>query len=481
MGKLWDTVQFMALVYRISQDGRQDAARLRTLQERRWRAMLTHAAAHSPFYRRRLAGLNLATCQPAEVPTVTKDEVIDHFDEVVTDRDVRLDDAKAFMEDRGNLGKLFLGRYVPCHTSGTQGQPTVILQTPWEISHCLALNLARGHALPKKLGTLFARLGRRTRMAVVTLAPDFNPSGTAFAYLPAGARRYLDLLWLSRFDPLEENVARLNDFRPEYVTAYASVLEVLAREERAGRLRLRAGGLVQLSNVSELMGPDTEAELRQTFNVPVTNNYSMAECMALTSGCPSGRGAHLSTDLALLEVVDEQGHPVPPGTAGHKVLLTNLYYRVQPFIRYEIGDVVTVTDEPCPCGSRLPLVSGVNGRTADQFWVRVGDRYRRLSQHFFRIAFHTCPEVAEFQAVQTERNRFVVRATLVPGATLAPDQLAAPLRRELSAAGLDGVVSMNVEIVPEIEADTVTGKKRRMHSLVGPPSEVARGRSEMAA
>jgi putative adenylate-forming enzyme len=480
--KMWDTLRFVGLIFRLSRSvKRKKRGQLLAMQEQRWRQMLRHAVARSPFYRRRFAGIDLRTCRPDDLPTVTKAELMANFDDVVTDRRIKLADAKQFLADRDNLGRLFLDRYVVCHTSGTQGQPAVIVQEPRDLAYAFALNLARGHALPKRASTLLGRLFKRTRMAVVTVQPDFNPSGVAFTYMPAGARRYVELLWLSLFDPLEENVAKLNAFQPQYLTGYASVLETLAREQREGRLRLRGRGLTQINNMSEPLARSTRDELVETFGVHVTDNYSTGECMALSSGCPKGMGSHLNVDLAMLEVVDDENRPVPPGTPGSKVLLTNLYNRVQPFIRYEIGDVVTMSTKPCPCGSRLPLITAVNGRTADQFWVQAGGRYQQLSPYLFRAAIHNCLEMAEFQVVQTDRNRFVVKAVPMPGAVLSPERLRRPLREAFAAEGLDDVVDVDVQIVTEIEADRRSGKKRRMRSLVGPPPSLVREADEVAA
>src|SRR5436190_24310157 len=102
----------------------------------------------------------------------------------------------------------------------------------------------------------------------------------------------------------------------------------------------------------------------------------MGECMALTTGCPQGQGMHVQMDWAILEVVDRQNQPVPPGRPGEKVLLTNLYNSVQPFLRYEISDVVTLSPDPCPCGSPLPLILRVEGRTDEVVWIQDGNQLR---------------------------------------------------------------------------------------------------------
>lgn len=57
----------------------------------------------------------------------------------------------------------------------------------------------------------------------------------------------------------------------------------------------------------------------------------------------------MNADWVLLEPVDERHRPTPPGVPSHTVLLTNLANRVQPLIRYDLGDSVTLLDRPCQC------------------------------------------------------------------------------------------------------------------------------------
>jgi len=59
---------------------------------------------------------------------------------------------------------------------------------------------------------------------------------------------------------------------------------------------------------------------------------------------------HLPDDLAIIEPVDRYGNVVAPGQPADKVLLTNLYNRTQPLIRYEITDAMTVVAGTCECG-----------------------------------------------------------------------------------------------------------------------------------
>jgi phenylacetate-coenzyme A ligase PaaK-like adenylate-forming protein len=171
--------------------------------------------------------------------------------------------------------------------------------------------------------------------------------------------------------------------------------------------------------------------------------------------------------------VDDQNRPVPPGTPGKKVLITNLANRLQPFIRCEVGDVVTLADTPCRCGSRLPRVAHIDGRTADTFYIRDGHRYRQVINSVFKNAFDYTREVREWQAVQVERNRVQVRLELLPGASWDENHSRRSVDRQLALYGYQGLLDVHLEVVPKLSADPRTGKFRRMVTLVGPPEESA--------
>jgi phenylacetate-coenzyme A ligase PaaK-like adenylate-forming protein len=187
-------------------------------------------------------------------------------------------------------------------------------------------------------------------------------------------------------------------------------------------------------------------------------------------------GAHVNADWAIMEVVDEEYRPVPDGTPGQKVLITNLANGVQPFIRYEVGDVVTMADTPCRCGSRLPRIARIEGRAADVFWVGTGSRRRRMINLLFGHAFEYLREVREWQAIQVDRDRVLVRLEPLPGAELDLRRARQAIDRELGMYDF-GDVQVDFEVVPRLTADPETGKYRRMISLVGPtaPSGLAPG------
>lgn len=141
-----------------------------------------------------------------------------------------------------------------------------------------------------------SRLIDPVRLAVVTLKRGFYPSATLFQHMPAAARRYVNVLWLSQTDP--DLNRRLNDFRPQVLTGYAGVLEMLALESEAGRLRLKPE-LRQVVNNSEALTDRAKARIQSAFGLHVMNNYATGECIFLSNGCSTNAGAHINADWAI--------------------------------------------------------------------------------------------------------------------------------------------------------------------------------------
>ncbi|WP_406693505.1 phenylacetate--CoA ligase family protein [Singulisphaera sp. Ch08] len=452
--------------------------RLAQIQQQRLKALVRRTIRGSAFYREKYRGIDCNRFTLGDLPPTNKGELMANFDRVVTDPAVTRAGIERFIDVPENAGHHFLDRYVVSHTSGSQGQPMLIVQDQRSLELAFRLQMTRGNNEPVGVREGISRLIDPVRLAVVTLKRGFYPSATLFQHMPAAARRYVNVLWLSQTDP--DLNRRLNDFRPQVLTGYAGVLEMLALEAEAGRLRLEPE-LRQVVNNSEALTDRAKARIQSAFGLHVMNNYATGECTFLSNGCPTDAGAHVNSDWAIMEVVDDEYRPVPDGRPGQKVLITNLANGVQPFIRYEVGDVVTMADTPCHCGSRLPRIARIEGRAADVFWVGEGSRHRRMINLVFAHAFEYLRDVREWQAIQRDRHRVVVRLEPLRGATVDLTRARKALDRELTTYDFQDV-QVEFEVVPQLAADPATGKFRRMISLVsdqakaGPPQRPLIGR-----
>jgi phenylacetate-coenzyme A ligase PaaK-like adenylate-forming protein len=454
----WQTLKFGAKAIALQRAASRPAAEIQRLQRERLEKLIRHAQIYSPYYRERLAGLNPERLELSDVPTSNKSELMEHFNESLTVDDVRRGDVERFLLDDHNLGKYFRDTYVVSHTSGSQGRPLLLVYPRDNIELLFALQASRGNR--RKLGVMETarRWFRPARVASVTLKPGFYPSSTAFEYLPEGVRPYMQVLRLSVGDA--DLAQLLNEFRPTHLTGYASMLHELARQIEDGRLSLKPE-LEQVVNISECLLPQAREHYQEVFGAPILDDYAMGECLFLSNGCPTSGGMHVNADWAIVEVVDEENQPVPNGTKGTKVLLTNLANMVQPLIRYEIGDVLTMATEPCGCGSQLPLIARVEGRDSDILTLQTDSGVREVSAGVVQVAVEALLDVREFQLVQTVDNRVRVLVEPLPETTFDRDRANSIVGEQLRANGIDPQRAVELEVVEQL-ARPADGKFKRV-------------------
>jgi putative adenylate-forming enzyme len=319
-------------------------------QTRALRDLRAHAVANSPFYAEVHRGLEYAPLE--SLPVVTKQTVMERFDDLVTDRAVRLADVENHLE-RTSATDLFRGRYRVAATGGTTGRRGVFLSGPAEWRTVLA-----SYSRAYDWAGVSASLTNRLRMAVVS---SRNPSHQSAIVGATVASRLIPTLRLDATHPIETIVAALNTFRPDALVGYASILRILAEEQTAGRLSIRPQGIM---SASEVLTEDARARLRTAFGVEPTNVYAATETGGIASECRHGR-MHRYEDLVITEVVDEDNRAVSPGEVGAKVLVSVLFSRTQPLIRYELSDHVRLIDGMCPDGLPFTLLGGIEGRQED--------------------------------------------------------------------------------------------------------------------
>ncbi len=251
-------------------------------------------------------------------------------------------------------------------------------------------------------------------------------------------------LRLAASQSLEEIVLRLNEFQPEMLVAYASMSGILADEQIAGRLHITPH-LVFTS--SEVLTEDTRRRVEAAWGHPPFNQYAATETGGLAAECAQGHRLHLFEDLVIVEAVDERNRPVPPGGYGDKLLITVLFHRTQPLIRYELSDSVLISGETCACGRPFALVGGIQGRVEEVLRFP-GAHGGEVNVH--PVTFHRIMDAARvsgWQVIQKEDGLDV----LLSGAPDSFDEanLAGSFRAALSTMGII-VPTVRVMRVPAI-------------------------------
>jgi phenylacetate-coenzyme A ligase PaaK-like adenylate-forming protein len=363
----------------------------------------------------------------SEIEPISKTDLMESFDELVSDRRLRLDE---LLDHLGHAegDELYLDEYRVMTSSGSSGRKAVFVydRTAWRGPLTMFLRRSKWTGAGPRLP--------RLRLAMIGGAAATHISRRGARSLDVGIHR---MLGLSITQPLPELVARLNEFQPHHLNGYPSIIGPLIEEQLAGRLRLR---LEALFTTAEPLTPAMRARVEEAFGVRPYNFYATTEGV-WGHDCPE-RSLHLFDDMCIVENVDEDNRPVPPGEVGARLLVTNLFNYVQPLIRVEVSDLLALDPEPCPCGRTLARVQSLEGRAEEV--LEVGG----VTVHPMQFALVTAdPDVREFQVVQ-ERDALRLRVALRNGAAGAP----ARLRERLSARLHDLGVARCPVTVETVEA-----------------------------
>jgi phenylacetate-CoA ligase len=411
---------------------------IRALQWVRLRALLEHAYARCPFYRRRFdaAGLVPGDLRQLDdlraLPALEKADIQDHADEMV-----------AAAWPASDL--------IRNQTGGSTGTPVTFYLSGARKCSRAAATLRHNRWAGWEFGD---------RAAVIWGAPRDRPAAGWRALF----RRVLlrEPLWLDTGCLTERSMddfhVALRRYRPSVIQAYARSAVLFARYlEARGLTPHRPAALVTSAEVLE---DEDRALLERVFGCPVFNRYGCREVSVIASECAAHTGLHTMAEGLYLEIETPAG-PAGPGEAG-SILVTDLLNFAMPLIRYRIGDMGSWAAGRCPCGRGLPRLERVAGRVTD---FLVGGDGRLVSGVYLAtyLVAHR-PSLGQVQIRQHEKGALVFR--LKPGRGFSPESDLCYLRNATrDSLGADTHVA--TEVVDSLPAEP-SGKFLFSRSTVTP-------------
>jgi phenylacetate-CoA ligase len=231
--------------------------------------------------------------------------------------------------------------------------------------------------------------------------------------------------------------------RPDVIVAYTSAIYTLAR-------MLEARGMTPFSPASIVVGAEQLHDFQRTtiervFRAPVYETYGSREFMLIGAECEAHAGLHLTAEHLIVEILDDEGAPVPAGTEGD-VVITDLTNTGMPFIRYRNGDRAIAATGACPCGRHLPRLARVTGRRLDVLTTPDG---QQLPGEFFPHILKEFAAVQRFQVEQDDPEFVTVRLVAPEWSSDDSDRL----RREVAAVA-GGALEVRID---RVEDSPLTG------------------------
>jgi phenylacetate-CoA ligase len=340
-------------------------------QEEQLTVLLRDAVAHSPYYRETIGDLVARGRPLAEFPIMNKTKLMANFDRIVTDPML----TRALVERHVNserCGELLHEEYRCIATGGSTGQRGLFVydRNAWTMAAANQMRMQRMMGITPDMRGLGIGAPSPVHMSYRFHA-EFRTS-----------RPGAPTLFVT--SPIEEIVAALNAYQPDYLNAYPSLIRRLAEEQRAGRLRIMPK---LFRSAAEALVSDVKDLVKAVWDAPIADGYTATETGIMAVDCEQRGGMHIAEDLVVLEVVDAENHPVPAGTQGAKMLATVLFNHTLPVIRYEFSDLITLADGTCPCGRPFKRIQRIEGRAEEILRFDTGSG-KVAEVHAARLWFH---------------------------------------------------------------------------------------------
>jgi phenylacetate-coenzyme A ligase PaaK-like adenylate-forming protein len=358
-----------------------------TAQNQHVRAIIKHAYETVSYYREVMdkAGLHTTDFHTAEdlarLPILTSEQVA------------------------GTPERFLSHRYATSHhlkiqSSGTSGRAKCIYYDP----AALFLSLAHGHRQRSVLAQFVGRqFGYREMSAIRSESVNLQIRNfyASHSWIPRKIDLTRDIL--SPKNTFEENIARLNTFRPEVILGYGSYIGALFRWAREHHHPVFCPSVV-VYGAEGIPDPD-RLLIENEFGVPVLSTYQAVEALRIAFQCERRAGFHLSLDDVAVRVVNEQGKTLGPGGTGH-LIISNLTNRATVLLNYKLGDVVTLSSSACACGRTLPTIEQIVGRSDDLLVLPEGQVAHALA---VLEDLRAVPGVVQVQVLQEDLRRFILR------------------------------------------------------------------------
>lgn len=277
-------------------------------------------------------------------------------------------------------------------------------------------------------------------------------------------RAWRDRLMATRLLPaFEMTEARISEYLDvverggwRQMFGYPSAIYLLCLSARKQGRDLRRVGVKTVFVTGEVLYSYQRELISDTLNCPVADGYGGRDSGFLSHECPQG-GIHVLADAAVVEIVDAEGRPVPPGEPG-EIVATDLYSHEFPFIRYATGDIGVASARRCKCGRALPLLERIEGRSND---LVVAPDGRMINALALVYPLREVEGIEQYRICQKDVDRFQVQ--IVANGAYRKDG-EERIRTGWSKL-LRAPVQVNFEYLPAIPAERM-GKFRHVVSEV---------------
>ncbi|WP_054750443.1 phenylacetate--CoA ligase family protein, partial [Ruminiclostridium josui] len=364
-------------------------------REKQIKKIVIYAYYHSEFYRNlyNLHKIDINNFKIQDLPIVTKNDILTYYDKVLTNNEISYEEVCNFVNNGET--SLLKGKYGVFSSGGSSG---VRCHIPYDEKGLYTVNALT------VLRSGLVKLGLRQRIAFLGGVNHTNNTGS----LKKNGifKNQVQIETLPLFISEDEVIERLNQFQPSTIAAYSYMIRNLAVQKISGKLRanpsrLRCGGTPFSQNDKQIV--------KEAFGTLPYENYGASESLLIASDCKIHEGMHINEDCYFVEFLDTKDKSLGDLRLSEGILVTNLYNKIFPLIRYKFDDRIVYSEGKCKCGSSFRKIVTVKGRENDFFVFYSSDKKEhQIHPIEFSNRILKIPSVKEYRLIQDKPDGLVI-------------------------------------------------------------------------
>jgi phenylacetate-CoA ligase len=411
-------------------------SQIEELQLKKFRELVKYINENSKYYRELIQrnNINIENCVVQDFPEMTKVDLMENFDDIVTDPSISKQDLSNFFNYSSDPRELYKDKYYALHSSGSSSLTGFFLFSASEMASTLA-NSTRFNSpkLFQKLAYVAATNGHFAGVEMASLSKKFPVI-------------YRDFLPLDINSPFDQILEKLQEFQPTNLSGYAFSIRKIAEAQKSGLINISPKNI---SVGGEAILHSDQLFIEEVFGVDVVNVYASSEFLVIGVGksewCDK---LMLMDDYVYTEIYENH------------CLMTNLFNKTLPLIRYKMSDKLIPTSTPKNAPPGFTFVENIVGRE-EQTPYFINELGKSDFIHFLTIHSLIFQNVLGYQLKLINEESFEVHVQLEDPNSNEIESVVSEVRTEfekiLSEKKMSNV-SFSIKVVEKLWADPKTGK-----------------------
>lgn len=409
--------------------------------------LIEHVRQNSPYYAKLLQNQNITLKNLATLPVLTKETVLQNWDDIVCVDDVTKAEAEAHLDKlrtHNDYSAFYKDKYYITATGGSSGLRGLYA---WDLDYYvdIAANYFRYFVRDEDKPE-----GKAKRNIAVLTAPTAIHASTPLCTTLLDTSDQITHLPVDV--SIQELCKQLNKLKPSHLFGYASVIDCLAKAAHHNELDIHP---VCIITNSEPLGDIERNHIDAAWGIQPNNIWGSVEMGMAGIESHMHQGLILSEDMMILEPVDAELLPVQDPKKAQKLIVTNLFNKTLPLIRYVVDDVTIINKASY---TNYRITDAVSGRTDD--WFSYSNNIHIHPMIFWNV-LELEPNISEFQIFQTQTGAdiHVVLKDIIDESTILKH-----LKHDLAKAGLKEA-DIHIKQVEHLKRHAETAKLRRFVPL----------------